>query len=310
MTRPSANSLTTATLLGAGVLAWAFAGRPLIADRELAPPLNPLGINGSPYGEVIAMAMQGPIDTRFTIGMFGGGGQTRDDASASPDSGRETSAEEANEEIAVTDSPQPARRSLQTRWNSLLGSLAQAAEIRTNPKPPGEALKLHLRREAEDKLRFAYKLDPAHYANYNALHFFLTEPQVGTRPELTPSAAKLAQDTIEYCLKKQDDPRPALTAAAACTNILHLMFTDFRHSETPRYDTRQMRQCLALLDHCLQRYIAIASKWDKTRQWELLSPMRIAECDERFRFITKIRDAADQAIANYEIQPHPAQVAN
>ncbi|HSP43092.1 MAG TPA: hypothetical protein VLO11_09490 [Luteolibacter sp.] len=310
MSRLSANSLTTASLLGAGVLAWAFAGRPLIADRELAPPHNPLGINGSPYGEVIAMAMQGPIDTRFTIGMFGGSGQPHEDGSSSSFRARETAAAESTEEVETTDGPQTHKRSLQARWNSLLGSLAQAAETRTNPKPPSEALKRHLRRDAEDKLRFAYNLDPSHYANYNALHFFLTEPQVGTRPELTPSAAKLAQDTIDYCLKQQDDPRPALTAAAACTNILHLMFADLRHSETPKYSPDQMRQCLALLDHCLQRYDAIAAQWDQNKQWELLSPMRIAECDERFRFITKIRDAAEEAIANFEAKPHPVQVAN
>jgi hypothetical protein len=52
-------------LIGSGVLAWAFAGRPLLANPDLRAPLNPLGINGSPYGEVFAMAMQGPIDTHF-----------------------------------------------------------------------------------------------------------------------------------------------------------------------------------------------------------------------------------------------------
>lgn len=305
MTRTSANYLTTAALLGTGVLAWAFAGRPLIANRDLAPPLNPLGINGSPYGEVIAMAMQGPIDTRFTIGLFGGGSHQHDDASTCSTCNKETAAEEK-----PAEKPQSANPSLQARWNSLLNSLAKSSDIRTNPKPPSQALKLHLRREAEDKLRFAYRLDPSHYANYNALHFFLTEPQVGTRPELTPSAAKLAQDTIDYCLKQQDDPRPALTAAAACTNILHLMFTDYRHSEAPKYTPSQMRQCLNLLDHCIQRYVAIATQWDKTMQWDLLSPQRIAECEDRFTFITKIRDAAEGAIVNFEAKPHPTQVAN
>ena len=58
-------------LIGSGVLAWAFAGRPLVANPDLNAPLNPLGINGSPYGEVFAMAMQGPIDTYFHAGMGG-----------------------------------------------------------------------------------------------------------------------------------------------------------------------------------------------------------------------------------------------
>jgi len=304
MSRKSSIAITTG-LIGTGVLAWSFASRPLLQNADLAPPLNPLGINGSPYGQVIAMAMQGPIDTRFTIGMFGAGAQKREDNSIS----NETAAEQAAADEAPVGKAKTARPSLQARWNSLLASLAEAAETRTNPKPPGEALKRHLRRDAENKLRFAYNLDPSHYANYTALHFFLVEG-ITTRPELTPSAAKLAQETIDYCLKQEDDPRPALTAAAACTNILHLMFTDFQQSEAPKYSIGQMRQCLDLLDHCLQRYAAIATQWDENKQWELLSPMRIAECDDRLTFIIKIRDAAEQAITNFETKPHPAQVAN
>ena len=61
-------SITVSTgLIGAGAIVWAVAGRPLIANPDLELPLNPLGINHSPYGEVIAMAMQGPIDTYFEL---------------------------------------------------------------------------------------------------------------------------------------------------------------------------------------------------------------------------------------------------
>ena len=44
-------------LIGSGALAWTFAARPLVKNPELDVPLNPLGINRSPYGEVFAMAM-------------------------------------------------------------------------------------------------------------------------------------------------------------------------------------------------------------------------------------------------------------
>jgi hypothetical protein len=191
----------------------------------------------------------------------------------------------------------------------MVTSLSKVSEVRTNPKAASESLKRHLRREAEDKLRFAYQLDPSHYANYNSLHFFLTEPSIGTRPELTPSAAKLAEETIQYCLKQDNDPRPALTAAAACTNILHLMFADLQ-SDSPKYSPGQMRQCLNLLDHCIARYVMIARQWDETKNWELLSPERISECDERFNFITKIRDAAEKTILRLENESQNHQVAN
>jgi hypothetical protein len=287
------STLITAGLIGFGMLAWALVGRPLVSNQDLASPLNPLGINGSPYGEVFAMAMQGPIDTHFDGAM---GGKTV----------------HKHAEVDHSDSCKPAKSGQGggMRLQNLLVSLEKAVIERTNPKSASEAHKRYLRRQVEDKLRFAYNLDPSHYANYNSLHFFLTEPQLGTRPELTPSAAKLAEDTIQYCLKQQNDPRPALTAAAATSNILELMFNDrhFHHNE--RFTTEQMRQYLNLLDYCIQRYVTLARQWDETKNWALLSPQRIAECDDRFQFILKFREAAEGTIARFENESPNHQVAN
>jgi len=283
-------------LIGAGMLAWGASALPLINNPELAAPVNPLGIKRSPYGEVIAMALQGPIDKYFDAGMANGSPSHQEGKQRGPDSTNETS-------------PTSSTRSLSARFEALLTSLNQAAETRTNPKTASPALKRHLRRQAEDKLRFANQLDPAHYANYNSLHFFLTEPAVGTRPELTPSAAKLAADTIEYCLKQDHDPRPALTAAAAATNILQLMFDDQRNP-TPKYNTGQMHQYLDLLDHCIARYNMIAREWEQSKHWDLLSSQRIAECEERLIFIEKIRDIAAATILRLEHNPRPSKASN
>jgi hypothetical protein len=302
----------SAGLIGSGVFAWTIATRPLVGNSDLAAPLNPLGINGSPYGEVFAMAMQSPIENYFHAGMGEEShnhapGETCNDPSAHEHE-HDSSCKHEHEadKMSVTDGKSP---SLNIRFGNLISALDEVRVVRTNPKVASEALKRHLRREAENKLRFAYQLDPSHYSNYNSLHFFLTEPQIGTRPELTPSAAKLAEDTITYCLKQDQDPRPALTAAAAATNILELMFND-RHNPTPKYSTAQMRQCLSLLDHCMFRYQTIARQWDESKQWELLSPMRITECDERFHFISKIREAAEKTIIRIEQESQSQQASN
>jgi hypothetical protein len=302
MSRIPSIAITT-SLIGSGVLAWAFAGRPLLGNPELKSPLNPLGINRSPYGEVFAMAMQGPIDTHFHAGLFGRAGRQHPDGVEPAAGTKEQAASQADRPLAKS------KASLPSRWKGMIASLSRVSEVRTNPKAASEALKRHLRREAEDKLRFAYQLDPSHYANYNSLHFFLTEPSIGTRPELTPSAAKLAQDTIDYCLKQDHDPRPALTAAAACTNILHLMFADLQ-SDPPKYNVGQMRQCLNLLDHCIARYDEIAEQWDESNNWQLLSPQRITECGERLSLISKIRDDAEKTIIRLENESPSHQAAN
>jgi hypothetical protein len=291
----STSNLLTAGLLGSGVIAWALAGRPLVENPDLDVPLNPLGINGSPYGEVFAMAMQGPIDAHFHGVLASGSSHSHANGESCDSCDR---------------SHKPATDPLASgRLEGLLASMQTAVATRTNPKAASEAHKRFLRRQIEDKLRFAYHLDPSHYANYNSLHFFLTEPQLGTRPELTPSAAKLAEETIHYCLKREDDPRPALTAAAATSNILELMFNDRLNAE-PKFTTVQMRQYLNLLDHCIGRYVTIARKWEETRNWELLSPQRVQECEDRIHFILKFREAAEGAIVRFEGKPHPSQAAN
>jgi hypothetical protein len=290
MSRISSNAIS-ACLLGIGACAWAFGGRPLVENPDLSAPLNPFGINGSPYGEVFAMAMQGPIETYFHGAAATGLDHEHEDAD--------------HHDAAKAKAP----TTFEGRFENLLTSLEKVAEIRTNPKAASEGHKRYLHRQVEDKLRFAYQLDPSHYANYSSLHLFLTEPQLNTRPELTPSAAKLAEDTIQYCLKKNDDPRPALTAAAATSNILELMFNDYR-GEDPKFTIPQMRQYLALLDHCLGRYVAISQEWVKTNNWELLSSQRITECEERFTFICRIREASVQTIDRLEGKQHEPQVGN
>lgn len=298
MSRTLTNTIS-AGLIGAGVFAWVFTGHPLVTNPDLEAPLNPLSINGSPYGEVFAMAMQGPIDTYFHGAMNSGGTHHHEAGDECPACKKaETENKAAGSDL-----------SLGGRFQNLLTSLDKVSEIRTNPKSASDAHKRYLRRQVEDKLRFAYQLDPSHYANYNSLHFFLTEPELGTRPELTPSAAKLAEDTIKYCLKQDTDPRPALTAAAAATNILELMFND-QQNPAPKFNTVQMRQYLVLLDHCIGRYVAISQEWEKSKNWELLSPQRIAECEERFNFICRIRDTDEATILRFEGKSQTPQASN
>lgn len=294
-------------LIGAGALAWTLTARPLASDPDLAVPLNPMGVNGSPYGQVFAMALQGPIDTNFHVGLFGAQCECSD-----PEHDHNKNFSKPGSLILrqpeAKPEAKPAPRSLQGHLRHTISVMEKASKARTNPKPPSDALKFYLRRQAEDKLRFGYRLDPSHYANYNALHFFLTEG-VGTRPELTPSAAKLAEDTVRYCLKQEHDPRPALTAAAACTNILHLMFADARESQ-PKFSTSQMRQTLAVLDQCIARYVTLAQEWDQNGNWELLSAQRIDDCETRFNFICKVRDAADKTIDRLEGNTPPQQASS
>ncbi len=274
--------LTSVSMICGGVVGFALSSPGLVHTEDTSFPPNPLGVKRSPYGEVFAMAMQGPIDTFFHVsqsnGTLEGEAHTHKHAT----------------NLAFEDEAY-------TGWNerlrAFIDGLAHGKEARTNHRGASAAHKLYLRRSVEDKLRFAYDLDPSHYGNYNAYHFFLTEPEMGTRPELTPTAAKLADETIAYCMAQRNDPRQALTAASAASNIIQLMLNDRAvDPESPRYSAEQMREVFTWVDHSINLYTHLAAKWNKEGVWDNFSELRRLETEERYRFIRKIRDSQKQAI--------------
>jgi hypothetical protein len=298
--KPTATLAIHASLIGIGAFAIALA-RPSLAKHEVLDfPVNPLGINRSPYGEVAAMAMQAPIDALWHQGALAkyasNPSETSSPAPCPP--GAACSHPECQQPLIDSNKPT-------VSWNRrllrFLDNLDKASTARTNRVPASPAHDYFIRRQIENKLRFAYHLDPSHYGNYNSLHFFLTEPAVGTRPVLTPDAARLANETIAYCLAEPSDPRPSLTAAAAATNVLHLMFAD-QQAETPYFTPAQMRECLELLNHAIATHFHLRKSWTEKGHDQLLSPMRMLEMDERLAFVIRIRDAAEPAVARFEKQ--------
>lgn len=285
-------NIISIALVGVGAAGFVISSRPLLENKEADVPLNILGINRSPYGEVFAMAMQGPIDTYFHAAEAKG-----HDCGDSENCGHGHRGPQ--EELALDS-----YTGFNDRLRHFVDGMGRGLTERTNERGASEAHRFYLRRGIEDKLRFAYNLDPGHYGNYNAYHFFLTEPQLGTRPELTPHAAKLANDTIAYCLSQRNDPRQALTAAAAAGNVIELMLND-RHvnSEQPRFTTAQMREVLQVMDQSIGLFSHLAKQWNDNGQWANLSELRQVEADERLSFVLKIRDSHEQSIRLIEGLP-------
>lgn len=283
----SHSTILSTALIGFGVLGMVVMSHGLHENKEIDVPLNVLGIKRSPYGEVIAMAMQGPIDSYW--GVVEGRGNPESDSSEN----RQLDHLKSQQQRAIYD---------YTSWNDrlrlMLEELAMGLEERTNAFAASDAHKFYLRRKIEKKLRFAYELDPAHYGNYNAYHFFLTEPQVGTRPVLTQEAAYLADQTIQYCMSRRVDPREALTAAAAAGNILELMLNDYNANQDKpsQFNHAQMRVVLQVMDQAIRLYLQMAENWIEQDLWINLSEHRINEANERFVFIKKIRASHESAI--------------
>lgn len=272
------NLTITPLLAVSGAALWSYGAVKLAGGGEFDYRPNPLGLKMSPYGQVIAIAVQGEIDSDWH------GIDISGSSHACAECGHNHGAAgDAN----CPGQPKPATAEPAT----LIAKLEKATSERTNGRPATPGHKFYLRRQVEDRLRMAWELDPSNYANYNAYQLFLTEPSVGTRPVITDKVIELARLTISYCRREESDPRPALTAASAGSNILELMFL---HPQDFTID--QMREQQEVVDYAISRHNELKTRWIQSGDLERLSDARIEEMETRLRFIQRMREASDKTI--------------
>lgn len=288
MSRVISTAITLA-LLGGGAVLWSAGTLALHPDDSFHFKPNPMGVKRSAYGKVFAMAMQGPIDAYWHAATC------EDPDHCAICQAHNLHHREGEVPNTQASAPTAAPSSPSQRLQAFLDDLDSISRRRTNLRSPSAAHKFYLRRQIEDKLRFAYELDPSHYGNYNSYHLFLTEPQLGTRPMLTKEAVDLAARTVDYCLHECNDPRPALTAASAASNILELVFL-----YPGRHSTAEMRKDLELIDGCLARFREISVDWENSGLWSNLSEFRREEIADRYHFLSRIRDASEATICRLE----------
>ena len=156
-----------AALMVGGLACMAMGSRDLSEREGILVPVNPLGINRSPYGEIFAMAMQGPIDTFWHQGQLAKlDPATRSRTPACPSCGSPHPCAHRSADSAMDAGPS------RIRWNDRLRTFLERLETtsteRTNHHRPSTALDFHIRRRVETKLRFAYRLNPSRCGNYNS----------------------------------------------------------------------------------------------------------------------------------------------
>ncbi len=343
-----ASTITTSALAIAGAGLWSFSGSQLASQGKFEAKPNPLGLKMSPYGQVIAMAFQTPIDRDWHGGIEVHDVLTEHDHGDSDgthghdhghdhsgcshehglcehsdcdhDHGAEATglASHAGDGHSACSHNHAAGdcggcghehgANSVTADMPLLDRLTRAVKTRTNPNPPSPGHQWYIRRELEKKLRFAYELDPSHYANYNSYHLFLVQPSLGTSGhsagQSREAALKLAENTMRYCLREQVDPRPSLTAASAAYNIIEIMFLNEEH-----YSIDDMRRQLEIIDFCMGRHLSILEKSLGSGVWEGLSQARQSEVVDRQRFTLKLRDTAEKTILRLEGDEEAATVS-
>jgi len=272
--------------LGCGI--WVGGALTLKKKGRLSYDVNIATLKGSPYGKVLALAMQGPIGLYFHKGeshetsralgkphVHADGSICHEDHDHHEEADHPT---EHDESLKGKESP------LHLRAKDQIKKMTAYAHRKTDGRPLTAAHEKFLQSENEDMLKLAYELDPSNYTNYNNYHLFLSVNDFGKHNMNQEAALALAQHTLDYCKRDDVDPASWLTAASAAYNVITYIGW---HLE--KFTKEQILESLSEFDQCMEQYDKLLEESQK--KGFQIPNARLEEMKERARFLKKLRKA-------------------
>jgi hypothetical protein len=296
-----------------GVALWIGMAQKFDSEDRLSYNPNVACVKGSPYGKVFALAMQGPIDFYWHDGkshehaeLLADDHEHHNDHDHNHDHGHEHDQvhqfdhvydyddghgndERCFESIAERDVVAPSNVvevniPVVEKAQLVIKQMEANTHRKTNDEPLSIVHRQHLQGEIEDKLRFAYELDPTNYTNYGNYHLFLYTSSFGRATADEEAALSLARHTYSLCMLDTMDPASSVTAASAAYNIISHIG---RHHSN--YSISEAKQSLENFDHCIDQYFNILSA--ALLEGRVIPQSRLAEMKERVSYLSKLRKA-------------------
>ncbi len=212
-------------------------------------------MNGSPYGKVIVLIMQDPIEAYVHKGARHGEAkylnddgpdehaEHHHDHEGCADCESEAALIKAEKEKAPLDLP------LHREAKQYVEKLVAYTHRKTSGYKVTPAHEKYLQGVIEDKMRFSYELDPANNTNYESLYLYLTIDDLGKSKADPEAAFDLAKRTLAYCKRDRADPASMLTGANAAGDMGYYMSLN---SKSFTWDDVQGN--LAAFEYCLVQY--------------------------------------------------------
>ncbi len=273
-----------ACVLG-GVL-WGGIGNVLNREGRFSFNPNIASLKGSPYGKVLALAMQGPIGLYFHKGESHetlealGKPHVHEDGHVCFENHEEHQHAEKHESEKHVESEEP----LHIRAKEQIKKMQAYAHRKTDGEALTPAHEHYLQSEIEDKLKLAYEMDPSNYTNYGNYHLFLVTSNYGKSDYDDDAGLALAKKTLEYCKSDKVDPQSWVTALSAAYNV---SFYIGRYHE--KFTFKQAEDSLREFDQCKQIYDELLEA--SQRNGLHIPKARFLEMKERVRYVVKLREA-------------------
>ncbi len=303
-----AKKVSTAVAIVAGAGLWGANAVSLDRKGELDYTPNVATVKGSPYGKVLALAMQGPID------FYWHDGQTHDDAyilkaekkknsnnggeadQAGGGDGGHGHAHHGGEDGDhahhghAHEPPKSSKQGVERPWHAnakeKIATLTAYTHRNTNNKRRSKEQVRYLQEATEDKLRFSNDLDPTNYTNYGNYQIFLSNSNVGRYLVDAEQHVTLSRDTLRICKEEPHDPAAWITASMAAYDLAYYM-----GGKPERYSLDEVRAMLAEFDYCIARYAVLLEEHRVSGR-----PFSVVKANEMIgqgNFLTKLRDAFD-----------------
>jgi len=284
---PSTSILAAAMVLGGALLA-AAGQQGLHRSGKLATDRNPLAVQGSAYGRLLARLAEDTIDRVWHLGV--------EQIVPHHISGDEHGHSSDDVQSDWGDGSTPAPSGPIAAAKDILNEMRITKYSRTNPYSLTQRHLATVKREIEGMLLRAYNMDPGHLGAYDSYHLFLTTHTFGGTEQSREHAKTLARATIGAIAKEDEDPEPWLTAATAAMNLFLLETEEYRvrNESVPLDELRYYRQ---LIDRCLQRFHALQHRSEEEGNWHRLSFERQFEIASRARFTERTFEQFDVLIA-------------
>lgn len=311
----TSQKLVTLCTLAAGAGLWGAMAVRFDAGDKLSYEPNPGCLKGSPYGKVLALAMQGPIDFYWHKGQSHEHIETLkagEKSTTAHDCGHDHHGEACDHshdhdhadhaghaencgcpahEKAGLVSGGEGEKPLRALAKQKIKTLDASRHRRTDGAPISAAHEKYLQSVTEDKLRLAYELDPTNYTNYGNLHLFIATNNYGKSDGDEQKAFELARETLAACKQDEVDPSTWLTAASAAYNVAYHIG---QYHE--RFSIPEAKDSLAEFDTCMETYRRLLQQ--SVEQGRIASQERLDQMQERARYLTKLRQAQGVYLKN------------
>ena len=281
--------------VGAGL--WGGMAKKFNSENELSYEPNIACLKGSPYGKVLAFAVQGPIDFYWHSGQTHTDVETLNEESTAcadgctdHDHSHDTPAEHGEDcGCGEHDEPDTAfseigSKPFQQRAKDRIRKMAASAHRKTNGAPLSQAHQDYLQGVTEDKLRLAYELDPSNATNYGNYHLFIATTTFGKGDGDDDKAVGLAKKTIAFCKKDSVDPASWLTAASAAYNVIFHIGRYHQNFTIP-----EAKASLNDFDFCIINFERLIQ--EAVTDGRVVSEARLSEMQSRAKYLGKLRAA-------------------